>query len=141
MRGTWNSDGNAVLPCAEQGRDGHDVVEWIAAQEWSNNCVTMCGNSFLAATQWFVGAEQPPHLTCLAPWEGFNDLYNDQVRRGGKNLVRSMKILSNVGLWTWESITTNRILALLITFYPYRHSRCWIRERPASRRLERQKFR
>lgn len=84
MRGTWNSDGNAVFPCAEQGKDGYDVVEWIAGQNWSNGRVTMSGNSFLAATQWFVGAEQPPHLTCLAPWEGFNDMYNDQVRRGGK---------------------------------------------------------
>ncbi|KAJ6028332.1 hypothetical protein N7540_003908 [Penicillium herquei] len=83
MRGTWNSDGNAVLPCAEQGQDGYDVVEWIASRDWSNGRVTMSGNSFLAATQWFVGAEQPPHLTCLAPWEGFNDVYNDQVRRGG----------------------------------------------------------
>ncbi|KAJ5721726.1 uncharacterized protein N7483_009660 [Penicillium malachiteum] len=82
MRGTWNSDGNAVLPCAEQGQDGYDVVEWIASRDWSNGRVTMSGNSFLAATQWFVGAEQPPHLTCLAPWEGFNDVYNDQVCRG-----------------------------------------------------------
>ncbi|KAL4807426.1 hydrolase CocE/NonD family protein [Aspergillus unguis] len=83
MRGTWNSDGNVVFPCTEQGRDGYDVVEWIASQAWSNQCVGMAGNSFLSATQWFVGAEQPPHLTCLAPWEGFNDMYNDLVRRGG----------------------------------------------------------
>ncbi|KAJ5354258.1 hypothetical protein N7541_006822 [Penicillium brevicompactum] len=83
MRGTWNSDGNAVFPCADQGKDGYDTVEWIASQKWSNKRVTMSGNSFLGATQWFVGAEQPPHLTCLAPWEGFNDMYNDQVRRGG----------------------------------------------------------
>ncbi|KAL3475858.1 hydrolase CocE/NonD family protein [Aspergillus californicus] len=83
MRGTWNSGGNAVLPCADQGKDGYDVVEWIASREWSNKRVTMSGNSFLAATQWFVGAENPPHLACLAPWEGFSDVYNDQVRRGG----------------------------------------------------------
>ncbi|KAJ5683467.1 hypothetical protein N7462_006632 [Penicillium macrosclerotiorum] len=83
MRGTWNSDGNATFPCADQGKDGYDVVEWISSQTWSNERVSMSGNSFLAATQWFVGAEQPPHLTCLAPWEGFSDMYNDQVRRGG----------------------------------------------------------
>jgi putative CocE/NonD family hydrolase len=84
MRGSWNSDGNVVFPCAEQGRDGYDIIEWIASTEWSNKRVTMSGNSFLATTQWFVGAEQPPHLTCLAPWEGFSDIYNDMVRRGGK---------------------------------------------------------
>ncbi|PYH93144.1 alpha/beta-hydrolase [Aspergillus ellipticus CBS 707.79] len=83
MRGTWNSDGNAMLPCVEQGQDGYDLVEWIAGREWCNGLVSMTGNSFLAATQWFVGAEQPPHLTCLAPWEGLNVLYNGVVRRGG----------------------------------------------------------
>lgn len=43
----------------------------------------MAGNSWLSQTQWFVGAENPPHLTCLAPWEGWNDLYNDSAQRGG----------------------------------------------------------
>jgi len=43
----------------------------------------MAGNSYLSQTQWFVGAEKPPHLTCLAPWEGWNDLYNDTARQGG----------------------------------------------------------
>ena len=45
--------------------------------------VSFAGNSYLSQTQWFVGAESPPHLTCLAPWEGWNDLYNDSARRGG----------------------------------------------------------
>lgn len=43
----------------------------------------MAGNSYLSQTQWFVGAEKPPHLTCLAPWEGWSDLYNDNAMRGG----------------------------------------------------------
>ena len=43
----------------------------------------MAGNSYLSQTQWFVAAEKPPHLTCLAPWEGWNDLYNDTAMRGG----------------------------------------------------------
>ena len=48
-----------------------------------SSSVSMAGNSYLAQTQWFVGAEKPPHLTCLAPWEGWNDLYNDSAMRGG----------------------------------------------------------
>ncbi|PYI02713.1 hydrolase CocE/NonD family protein [Aspergillus sclerotiicarbonarius CBS 121057] len=123
MRGTWNSDGNAMLPCVEQVQDGHDLVEWIAGRERCNGRVSMAGNSFLAATQWFVGAEQPPHLACLAPWEGFNDLYNDQVRRGGilnagfaQGLLRGdlrgkssvedvVKMTENNPVWTlfWET--------------------------------------
>lgn len=45
--------------------------------------VSFAGNSYLSQTQWFVGAEKPPHLTCLAPWEGWSDLYSDTARRGG----------------------------------------------------------
>jgi predicted acyl esterase len=43
----------------------------------------LAGNSWLTQCQWFIGAEQPPHLTCLCPWEGWNDLYNDNLNRGG----------------------------------------------------------
>lgn len=45
--------------------------------------VSYAGNSWLSQTQWFIGAERPPHLACLAPWEGWNDAYNDDVVRGG----------------------------------------------------------
>jgi len=33
----------------------------------------MAGNSWLAISQWFIAAEQPPHLAAIAPWEGFTD--------------------------------------------------------------------
>lgn len=45
--------------------------------------VSMAGTSWLATTQWFVGATRPPHLTCLAPWGGWSDLYADVAMRGG----------------------------------------------------------
>ena len=45
--------------------------------------MSFAGNSWLSQTQWFVGAEQPPHLACLAPWEGWSDIYNDDAMRGG----------------------------------------------------------
>jgi predicted acyl esterase len=43
----------------------------------------MAGNSWLTQCQWFIGAEKPPHLTCLCPYEGWNDMYNDTTNRGG----------------------------------------------------------
>jgi predicted acyl esterase len=82
-RGTWKSGGDVNMPCSQEGQDNYDVIEWLAEQPWCNGKVTMCGNSYLAMTQWFTGAEDPPHLACLAPWEGISDLYNDMVRRGG----------------------------------------------------------
>jgi putative CocE/NonD family hydrolase len=63
--------------------DGYDFVEWAAAQPWSNKKVAFSGNSYLAISQWFIAAEQPPHLAAIAPWEGFYDSYREASRRGG----------------------------------------------------------
>src|SRR5512146_1757802 len=50
------------------GRDGHDTVEWIAQQPWSDGRVVMYGGSFLGMTQWRTAAQNPPHLTAIAPY-------------------------------------------------------------------------
>lgn len=43
----------------------------------------MAGNSWLAIGMWFIAAERPPHLTCIAPFEGTSDLYSEALCRGG----------------------------------------------------------
>ncbi|KAL2846680.1 hydrolase CocE/NonD family protein [Aspergillus pseudoustus] len=83
VRGTWMSEGNMMMNNVQEGRDGYDLVEWVAQQEWSNKRVSFAGNSWLSQSQWFIAAEQPPHLTCIAPYEGWNDMYNDTTNRGG----------------------------------------------------------
>ena len=50
------------------GRDGYDVVEWIAAQPWSDGRVVMFGGSFVGMTQWHTAAQHPPHLAAIAPY-------------------------------------------------------------------------
>ena len=50
------------------GRDGYDVVEWIASQPWSDGHVFTFGGSFVGMTQWRVAAQRPPHLTAIAPY-------------------------------------------------------------------------
>jgi len=41
-------------------------------------------NSWLAVSQWFIAAENPPHLKCIAPLEGANDIYGPRYcYRGG----------------------------------------------------------
>jgi uncharacterized protein len=83
IRGTGLSEGRARLWGPGEGRDGHDLVEWLAAREWCNDKVGFAGNSYLAITQWYIGAERPPHLAALAPWEGHMDAYRDSVAPGG----------------------------------------------------------
>jgi hypothetical protein len=82
-RGAGNSGGDIACFGTQEGRDGADLVEWVAARDWSNGKVGMTGNSWLAMAQWYTAAEQPPHLTCIAPWEGTSDIYREFVCCGG----------------------------------------------------------
>ena len=82
-RGAGHSEGNLVVWGEQDGRDGADTVEWIASQVWSNGKVGMFGNSGLAMCQWWIAAEQPPGLACIAPWEGLSDLYREMVTENG----------------------------------------------------------
>jgi uncharacterized protein len=81
-RGACSSEGNVALWGTQEGRDGHDVVEWIARQPWSNGRVGLTGNSWLAMSQWFIAAERPPHLAAIAPWEGSADAYRSSFQGG-----------------------------------------------------------
>ncbi len=82
-RGCVDSEGNSVLWDRQEGRDCHDLIDWLGTQPWSNGKVGMSGTSYLAVAQWFTAAEQPKHLAAINPWEGVSDVYRDLVMRGG----------------------------------------------------------
>ena len=82
-RGIVDSEGNSVLWDQQEGRDCHDLIEWLAEQAWCSGKVGMSGTSYLAVSQWFTAAEQPKHLAAINPWEGVSDVYRDLVMRGG----------------------------------------------------------
>ncbi|MFA5308953.1 MAG: CocE/NonD family hydrolase [Dehalococcoidales bacterium] len=82
-RGVFHSEGDILQFCSAEGRDGYDLIEWVAARDWCNGKVSLNGNSWLAIAQWFIAAEKPPHLACIAPWEGFDDFYRDNLFQGG----------------------------------------------------------
>ena len=83
IRGVVDSEGDSVLWDRQEGRDCHDLIEWLAEQPWCDGKVGMSGTSYLAVAQWFTAAEQPPHLVAINPWEGVSDVYRDLVLRGG----------------------------------------------------------
>jgi len=66
VRGRGNS-GGAFEPFANDARDGHDVVEWIAQQPWCNGKVAMWGGSYAGFNQWATLKEFPPHLATIVP--------------------------------------------------------------------------
>jgi len=82
-RGVGRSEGDINMFGTQDARDGYDFIEWLATQWWCNGKVGMSGNSGVAMTQWRIAAEAPPHLTCIAPWEGTGDLYRESLCEGG----------------------------------------------------------
>ncbi|ROW02143.1 hypothetical protein VSDG_02372 [Cytospora chrysosperma] len=82
-RGTNDSEGDVRFWGRAEGKDGYDTVQEIAKLPWCNGRVALAGNSWLAISQYFIAAEQPPHLACIAPFEGSSDTLRESACRGG----------------------------------------------------------
>lgn len=82
-RGVGHSEGDVSIFGTQDARDGYDFIEWVSQQYWCNGKVGMGGNSAVAMTQWRIAAQQPPHLACIAPWEGTSDIYRESMFEGG----------------------------------------------------------
>ncbi len=84
IRGTGKSvEGQYRFFSQEEQDDFYDVIEWTAAQPWCDGNVGMIGESYYAWSQWFAAATQPPHLMCIAPFDGGADMYRDINYHGG----------------------------------------------------------
>ncbi|CAI6094287.1 unnamed protein product [Clonostachys chloroleuca] len=81
--GINDSEGNVRWWDSAEGEDGHDTVEEVAKLPWCSGKVSMAGNSWLAACQWYTAAQNPPHLACIAPMEGISDPFREHMYRGG----------------------------------------------------------
>lgn len=65
-RGRGNSEGS-FEPMVNEGRDGHDVVAWLADQPWCDGSATMWGGSYAGFNQWATLKEFPAHLKTMVP--------------------------------------------------------------------------
>jgi len=82
-RGVDRSQGNVHVWGGVDANDAYDVIEWTAAQKWSNGKVGLHGTSWLAMVQWLIAAKKPPHLSAIAPWNGDSDVFRDLLFLGG----------------------------------------------------------
>jgi putative CocE/NonD family hydrolase len=76
VRGTGGSGGTYGLFDRQERLDLYDLVEWAAAQPWSNGQVGMIGISYFAMTQLAAACERPPHLRAIFPVAATSDLYD-----------------------------------------------------------------
>lgn len=66
MRGRGDSSG-VFRAFVNDANDAYEVIEWVAAQEWSTGKVGMVGGSYEGLSQWWAAKAKPPHLTCIVP--------------------------------------------------------------------------
>jgi predicted acyl esterase len=78
--GVWR--GYRALAWGEQ-QDGYDLVEWFAAQSWSNGKVGTFGGSQGGFAQNFLAVTQPPHLVCQYMTDTGLSLFHEGYRIGG----------------------------------------------------------
>ncbi|MFC2164165.1 CocE/NonD family hydrolase [Acidobacteriota bacterium] len=81
-RGRNGSEGE-FFPYEDAGRDGYDVMAWIAKQPWSDGQVGMMGLSYGAFTQWQTLKYLPPALKTIIPsaptYPGYNSPYANNI--------------------------------------------------------------
>lgn len=82
LRGTGGSGGVYTFSDSHERRDLYDVVEWAAAQPWSDGNVGMLGISYFAGSQLAAAVEQPPHLKAIMPIAGTYDFYRSCTHNG-----------------------------------------------------------
>lgn len=90
VRGTGSSGGVALDEYTEaETLDGHDTVEWLAAQPWCTGDVGMWGLSYGGFTSIQVAATRPPHLRAIVPIQATDDRYTDDVHYVGGTMAVS----------------------------------------------------
>ncbi len=73
--------------------DGHDTLDWIAAQRWSNGKVGMVGGSYLGIVQWKAAISGNPHLKAISPAVSGSDEYEDRFYSKGGALKLGHRLL------------------------------------------------
>jgi predicted acyl esterase len=84
LRGTGGSGAKwQSAMSAQDGKDGADLVEWLAGQPYSNGRIGMTGESYGGFTTYATAINHPKHLVAIAPLQSPASLYADVIYPGG----------------------------------------------------------
>ena len=121
LRGTGGSGGVFGFFDGQERRDMYDLVEWAAAQPWSDGNVGMVGISYFAGTQMEAAVERPPHLKAIMPVAGTFDLFKSATHHGLMSSGFVTPFLSMIGMTSghtnklWRSKLLDAVRTLLLT--------------------------
>ena len=91
-RGRHGSEGEDRV-YADDAADGHDTLDWIAGQAWSNHMVGMSGSSAGATTTFAAASMRHPSLRAFFAQAGASSIYDDVVYEG--------QSIEMERLWLW----------------------------------------
>jgi predicted acyl esterase len=88
MRGRFASEGHHAIIFGNDGlggkhQDGHDTLDWIARQKWSNGQVITYGQSALGIAQNMAAPGAPEALKGQVVGVAFSDYYHQAAYQGG----------------------------------------------------------
>ena len=149
VRGRYRSEGT-FRAYHQEGEDGHDTIEWVARQPWSNGRVGTFGLSYPGAVQWLAAMETPPSLKAIfpamtfatgrhffhhggaldhawIPWIETNIAPDERRRRGlaGPKTYREARARWLEKKWEWEGTMPLTGLPLLKKIAPWYYE--WLR--------------
>ncbi len=96
VRGRYGSEGH-WRPLADDGRDGADLLAWIAAQPWSDGKAGMVGTSYVGGTQHALAIEGSPHLAALVPVDAMSNPGRFGIRYAGAFEMRWLNWVLTLG--------------------------------------------
>jgi uncharacterized protein len=104
VRGRYGSGGRWD-PIRDDGRDGADLLAWIAAQPWSNGKVGTVGTSYDGATQHALALHGAPALAAMIPVDAMSNAGRHGMRNGGAFELRWLSWVLSLGNATGAGLT------------------------------------
>ena len=101
VRGTGASHGRWQILGEREQRDSIEVIDWAAAQSWSNGNIGMAGWSYSAINSLQAAGNGSPHLKAVFAIEGCEDIVRDIYITGGAPSAFIPIWLSAVNLLKW----------------------------------------
>ncbi|MEI6765026.1 MAG: CocE/NonD family hydrolase [Bacteroidota bacterium] len=99
-----------------RGKDGYDLVEWIATQPWSNGKIGTWGPSALGKIQFETARQNPPHLICGVPLVGSPQFDYQEYYPGGVYRTEYVEQLDALGFGISTMVSAHPVHDILWTY-------------------------
>ena len=144
VRGRFQSEG-VWYAFAKEAPDGHDAVEWLGTQPWSDGKVGTMGASYAGSDQSALATLAPPHLSTMIVAVGASNYYHSSMRQNGaleqrfliyafRMAVTSKEAAADPELRAAVNATFSESIAEIVNGFPLREGATILRRLPSYER-------